>query len=313
MNNKNENINRSISRIVIVVGVFLLFAKSAKPQFFAPSDTLHKSRLIFASTVATAGYGASVVGLYQLWYKDYEQSKFHFFNDNKSWLQMDKAGHALTGYQLARYGYETMKWTGVKEPTAVWIGSNFGLLFLTTIELMDGFSAEWGFSYGDALANVAGTAGFIAQQLAWQEQRVVLKFSFSKSKFAQYRPEVLGHNRLENILKDYNGQTYWLSINPSSFSQKEKKFLPWLNIALGYSANGMLGGDFNPNYNAAGQELPFAERYRQYYLSLDIDLTRIKTQNHFLQSVFSVVGFLKIPAPAIEFSQNKLKWHWMKF
>lgn len=292
---------------------FFTATTAAHAQFFTPSDTLNKNRLIASSAIAVGGYSASMVGLHRLWYKDYSQSNFHFFNDNKSWLQMDKAGHGLTAYQLGRYGYRVLKWTGMDEEPAVWIGGNFGLLFLTGIEIMDGYSEKWGFSYGDAVANAAGTALFISQQLLWKEQRVLLKFSYSPGEYAAYRPETLGRSGMERILKDYNAQTYWTSINLSSFFNSESKFLPWLNIALGYAANGMLGGDFNPAVNGAGQELPFAERYRQYYLSLDIDLSRIKTQNHFLQTVFSVVGFLKIPAPALELSQNSLKWHWVKF
>ena len=140
-----------------------------------------------------------------------------------------------------------------------------------------------------------------------------LKFSYTSSAYAQYRPETLGSTGLESVLKDYNGQTIWLSINPSSFSHKKDPFLPWLNVALGYGANGMLGGDSNPAFNQAGDALPEMERYRQYYLSLDIDLSRIKTENHFLKTVFSVVGFIKIPAPALEFSRDKLTWHWLHF
>lgn len=282
-------------------------------QVLAPADTLDKNRLIFATSVTTVGYGVSMIGLNELWYKEYPRGKFHFYNDNAAWLQMDKTGHALTAYQLGRYGYEVMKWMGTKDESAIWVGGNFGLLFLTSIEVLDGFSEEWGFSYGDALANAGGTAVFIAQQLAWQEQRVSLKYSYSATKYAPLRPETLGRGGIASALKDYNGQTYWLSVNPHSFLKKEKPFLPWLNIAIGYGAEGMLGGDFNPEYNARGDLLPFAERHRQYYLSLDVDLSRIKTENHLLKTLFSVVGFIKIPAPALEYSRNKLTWHWIKF
>lgn len=307
-------ITRNISRrpLLVFVGI-ILFAFSAKAQLFAPSDTLNENRLIFATTTTTVGYGATLIGLNELWYKDYPRSGFHFFNDNASWLQMDKAGHGLTSYQLGRYGYEVMKWAGTSEKSAIWIGGNFGLLFLTSIEVMDGFSEEWGFSTGDALANAAGTALFIGQELVWGEQRMSLKFSYSPSSYAAFRPETLGNGGMESILKDYNGQTYWLSVNPSSFSRKRNSFLPWLNVALGYGANGMLGGDYNPCYNAAGDLLPSTERYRQYFLSLDIDLSRIKTESDFLKTVFSVVGFIKIPAPTLEFSQDKLTWHWLYF
>jgi hypothetical protein len=43
------------------------------------------------------------------------------------------------------------------------------------------------------------------------------------------------------MLKDYNGQTYWLSVNlhiPSPKAQKTQ----WLNLAIGYGADGMITG-----------------------------------------------------------------------
>jgi uncharacterized protein YfiM (DUF2279 family) len=255
-----------------------------------------------------------MIALNELWYKNYPKSGFHFYNDNSSWMQVDKAGHALTSYQLGRYGYEVLRWSGVDEKPSIWIGGNLGLIFLTGVEILDGHSEEWGFSYGDMLANVGGTAIFIGQQLAWGEQRASLKFSYSSSHYAQLRPETLGYGGLESVLKDYNGQTIWLSVNPSSFkADREKAFLPWLNVAIGYGADGMLGGDSNPSFNDDGQALPDIAPFRQYYLSLDIDLTRIKTDSHLLKTLFSVVGFLKVPAPALELSQGNLKWHWLHY
>lgn len=297
----------------VAVAALLVLSFPAKAQFFVPSDTLNKKRLAFATTTTAVGYGATMIGLNEYWYKEYPQSRFHFFNDNAAWMQMDKAGHALTSYQVGRYGYEIMKWTGTTEKSAIWIGGNLGLFFLTSVEVLDGFSDEWGFSTGDAVANLSGTALFLGQQLAWGEQRIALKFSYSPSEYAQLRPETLGNGGLESVLKDYNGQTIWLSVNPSSFSHTKKPFLPWLNFALGYGANGMLGGDSNPAFNQAGEALPEIDRYRQYYLSLDINLSRIKTENDFLKTVFRVVGFIKIPAPAIEFSEGGVKWHWLAF
>ena len=286
----------------------------ASSQFLAPSDTLNKQRLVLSGAVAATGYAATMVALNELWYKDFPKSSFHFYNDNSSWMQVDKFGHSLTSYQLGRYGYEVMRWSGIDEKSSVWIGGNFGLFFLTGIEILDGFSDEWGFSHGDFLANVGGSAMFIGQQLAWGEQRASLKFSYSSSSYANLRPETLGYGGLESVLKDYNGQTIWLSINPSSFIHgNERKFLPWLNVAIGYGADGMLGGDSNPSTNQEGVALPDIEPFRQYYLSLDLDLSKIKTESHLLKTLFSVIGFLKIPAPALEFSQGNTTWHWLHY
>ena len=63
------------------------------------------------------------------------------------------------------------------------------------------------------------------------------KFSFHTTKYASLRPNVLGSSLSEEIFKDYNGQTYWLSVNLHSFF-KSSKLPKWLNLAAGYGADG---------------------------------------------------------------------------
>jgi hypothetical protein len=94
-------------------------------------------------------------------------------------------------------------------------------LLLTAVEVLDGFSSEWGASSGDIIANASGTA-FVSQELLWKEQRITPKFSFHTTQYAQYRPNVLGSSLAEQMLKDYNGQTYWLSVNLHSFYKGSK-------------------------------------------------------------------------------------------
>jgi len=88
---------------------------------------------------------------------------------------------------------------------------------------------------------------------------------------------------------------------------------PWLNIAIGYGAGGMYGEFENiKNYN--GVEIPAAKRYRQYFLSLDIDWTKIKTDSRILQIILNAVTFIKLPFPAIEFnSLGEVKYHWIYY
>ena len=289
----------------------------AQKNIFSPEESIHqnfnKKRLVVVASTEAVLYGSSLVGLNELWYKSYPRSSFHFFNDNDEWLQMDKIGHTTTAYYIGRIGIGLMKWSGVERKKAIWYGGMLGSLYQSTIEVLDGFSSEWGFSIGDFSANTIGSFMVVGQELAWDEQRIVLKYSFQQSEFAKYRPNELGSNLRENVIKDYNGQTYWLSVNPASFMSKQTKFPKWLNIALGYGANGMTGGSFNPPYvDVAGNQIYF-ERYRQYYLSLDVDLTRIKTKSKFLKTIFYSIGFIKIPAPSIEFNKNGVKGHWLGF
>jgi hypothetical protein len=258
-------------------------------------------------------YTGSLIGLNELWYKDYPRSPFHFFDDSNEWLLMDKIGHVTTSYYVGRVGVGLMKWTGISRKKAIWYGGMLGSVYLSTVEILDAYSSEWGFSVADFTANLAGSLLCIGQELAWDDQRIVLKFSFMQSEYARYRPELLGKSLEENLLKDYNGQTYWLSVNPSSFMNKQTKFPKWLNIAFGYGGEGMTGGKFNPPYiDNTGQQIHF-DRYRQYYISLDVDLTRIKTRSKFIYTVFYSIGFIKIPAPALEFSKYGVKGSWLGF
>ena len=142
---------------------------------------------------------------------------------------------------------------------------------------------------------------------------MILKFSFHQTAYPQYREEILGSSLPEEIMKDYNGQTYWLSGNISSFLKDETRFPKWLNLAFGYGANGMTGGKSNPTYiDNKGNQISF-ERYRQYYFSFDADLTRIKSKSKFFKAFFGTFGFIKIPAPALEFSKKGTKVHGLFF
>ena len=137
---------------------------------FSQQDSLNHKRLNTVIIAETVIYSGTMLGLYTLWYKDVPSSSFHFFDDNKEWNQMDKVGHAMTSYYVGKAGYEVMKWSGVNNKKAIWYGGTLGLFLLTSVELFDGFSSEWGFSWGDVGVNAAGSGLFIAQQVGWNEQ-----------------------------------------------------------------------------------------------------------------------------------------------
>jgi uncharacterized protein YfiM (DUF2279 family) len=257
-------------------------------------------------------YTGSIYGLYQLWYKDYEHSSFHFFNDNAEWMQIDKIGHATSAYYISSVGYEALSLTGLNNNASAVSGGALAILYLSTVETFDGFSAGWGASWGDVVANTAGTITFVSQQLIWKEQRIKLKWSYHPTKYAQYRPDLLGENHLQRTLKDYNGHTYWLSVNVKSFLSDETKFPKWLNIAAGYGATGMTGAFSNPvSHNDVN--LPYFDRYRRYFISPDIELSKIPVRSKTLSIFFKVISFIKLPMPAIEFNKNGVKVHPLYF
>lgn len=270
-------------------------------SFWGPADTLNKPRLYTVGIGAGALSVGSLTALYSTWYADYPQSGFHFINDNSNWYGMDKAGHMLTTYSIAYNGYSVLRWSGVNELNSTLYAGLSGWTYLAAVEVMDGFSDEWGFSTGDLLFNTLGSGLFIGQQLGWGEQRIVLKYSYHSTIYPQYRPELLGSGWTEEWLKDYNGQTYWVSVNPRSFSDGDGWWPEWLNVAGGYGATGMTGAASNPMFNNAGEPIPSFERGQQYYLSLDVDLTKIPVKSPFWKGVFRVLNVIKIPAPTLEY------------
>jgi hypothetical protein len=286
----------------------LLFCLVNSILFASDSTTVLRKRKIVLGITSIGLTSSSLVYLNQAWYQQYSTSQFHFFNDNDEWLQMDKCGHALTTYQTGRMMMNAMDWAGYTKKKQVVIGGLSGFAYMSAIEVMDGYSQGWGFSWGDMSANILGSGLAIGQKILWNEQRIQLKFSYSSSSYAQYNTSLLGKSFSEQILKDYNGQTYWLSINPSAFMKPESKFPKWLNIAVGYGANGMIGAANNNMVitDKDGRVLNF-NRYRQCYLSLDADLTRIKTKSKVLKTIFSCLNIIKIPFPNIEFSEGKIK------
>ncbi|WP_418604369.1 DUF2279 domain-containing protein [Hwangdonia sp.] len=280
------------------------FSQTKLDTFLTPSDTLIKPRRNAVVITEASLAGITLIGLNQLWYSDFERSKFHTINDNNEWLQMDKMGHVFASYQIGRFGAQALNWSGVSKKDQLIYGATLGFGFLATVEILDGFSQEWGFSWGDIVANASGTGLYIGQELLWNEQRIHLKFSFHQTKYATQAPDKLGDGFLEQVLKDYNGQTYWLSANLHDFF-KQSKIPEWLNLAVGYSADGMLQGIKDVDNDL----LTNKNRQRQFYLSFDVNLNKIRTNSRFLKSVFNIFNVLKVPFPALEFNRKGCVFH----
>ena len=284
------------------------------------SPSINKKRVNLITAINIAGYGGSLLILNQAWYANYPRSSFHTFNDNKEWLQVDKVGHSWAAYNTGKASTEMWKWTGMNKKKAAIIGGLSGAAYLTVIEILDGFSSQWGFSWGDIGANVFGSGLFLSQELAWGEQRIQYKFSFHRKNYGEQMlnersNKLYGNSWYERMLKDYNGQSYWLSANLKSFFPKSN--LPaWLNLSFGYGAEGMFGGFDNTAKDKDGNitfDRRDIKRYRQWYLAPDIDFTKIKTNKKWLRTAFYFLNAFKFPAPTLELSNGKLKAHALYF
>lgn len=279
-----------------------------------------KTRTWLVTGANVVGYGGLMTAFAAAWYKNYTKAKFHSFNDIKEWLQMDKLGHVYGTWTETHANNEMWKWAGMERKKRIWISGLTSIAFQTSIEYLDGRSAEWGWSWADFGCNILGSGAFIAQELAWDEQRIKLKWSAHRKNYKyaslnQRSDELFGKSTPERFLKDYNGQTYWASVNIKTIFPKSK--LPgWFSVAFGYGAEGMFGGTENLAKDENGTiifDRRDIKRYRQWYLSPDIDWSKIKTNKKGLRFLFTVMNAFKFPAPSLELSNGKFRFNAIHF
>jgi len=100
----------------------------------------------------------------------------------------------------------------------------------------DGFSRDYGFSWGDVIANTTGAALPVVQRFVPELRLINLQISFSPS-------EAFKRGEYAAIIDDYTSTTHWLSVSvydymPTSWQQW---YPPWLNLAIGHSVTDLDG------------------------------------------------------------------------
>ena len=332
--------------LCLLPGLVLPALLAQQPPFWSlqPADTLHRPRLWAGVGAATAVYGAGLVVLHRNWVASASSADFHTVDDLSDWNQMDKMGHSLLAYNESRWLFAGLRWAGVRPKPAAWAGFAGGQLLMGTLEVFDGFSSPGGFSWSDMGFNLLGSGLFAAQQIGWQEQRIALKLSawpktYSDSPIYPVSPAgstdfttlqersntVYGSGLLSLFLKNYNANTVWLSLNPRSFCRQPVAWLPrWLNVAVGMGAENLFVGqgyEWKGNVNCTGPDCELYRldpavypRTRQFFLSFDLDLTRLGFRNRFLRLLANTLNIVKIPAPTLEITgRGGFRWHALYF
>jgi hypothetical protein len=242
--------------LFVTLSLILTFSAYSQRSFIKPSDTLNKSRLIGMSAAVGTIWSGSMIGLWQIWYKDVEKTPWHTFDDSKNWLYMDKVGHFYTAYKLNSLCTSMYRWTGVNRQKSVLIGTGISVGYQTTLEMFDAYSTE----------------------------------------FADIRPEILGSSFTESLLKDYNGQCYWLSFNVRKFVPSSN--IPkWLCVSFGYSVNAKLVGS-EESYYYPTHDFTYHSA-REFLFSLDVDFSELNIKRPWLKMMVKQLNYIKIPFPTI--------------
>lgn len=255
--------------------------------------------LRLSSMIGVMATANTVAYMYQrkVWYTE-ETTVFHsleFMNDWNKYQQMDKFGHFTDAYFTSDLAGKIYRWSGFSGNTSVWLGALSGWFWMLEIEVSDAFMAEWGFSWGDMLANTLGSAFYVLQQFNYDALGGI------HPKFSWHTSEAWKDNRYNKdpqaFFEDYEGMTFWLTVNPhhyfpDSWKKDYPQWLAPLGLAFGVGAKEIA------SYPWSG--------HKEYFIGLDVDLRKLPIWDdwNFFKFIKSEVNFLRLPLPTIRFSPS---------
>ncbi|MDF1551347.1 MAG: hypothetical protein P1P88_26230 [Bacteroidales bacterium] len=135
--------------VYLIISIILLTCQLIRAQQAdSIPDTSKTNNLVLLKVIGLESmyYAGAMLIMQNTWYKDREVVPFHFYNDNKGYLQVDKFGHAFGAYVESYIGYYSLRKIGVSKTNSLIFGGSLGLVLQTPIEIMDGIHEGWGFS-----------------------------------------------------------------------------------------------------------------------------------------------------------------------
>jgi hypothetical protein len=165
---------------------------------------------------------------------DWGNSSFHFtsegyFGADSANGGMDKLGHAWGTMVLADLFSRAIQGNNESDLNAQITGGVLAMGLMTTVEVFDGFSPKYGFSYQDIIFDALG-AGFSMVRNTVPGLREKLDYRL------EYIPS--GHDRDFAPQSDYSGQKYLLAMKLAGFGAFEDGPLRFVELQAGYFARG---------------------------------------------------------------------------
>jgi hypothetical protein len=283
-------------RILLPI-IMLLFIMqlSARGADSLPPDSLsegiNKLKLYSIAGVTAAGFTIGHAFLNDLWWKG-ERTSFHF-NFREDWeyaLGADKFGHFYFPYLVGNVYTELFRWSGVEEKRSLYYAAALSLSYQTYIEIRDGFSRNYGFSFGDFGANILGAAYPVLQY----HYDFLKDYNFKISFFPSERFRNDSHGA---IIDDYESTYHWLTVNIKNILPEDAaKYYPaFINLALGHSVKGL---------DNKGR--------RELFIALDWNLEALPGDVWILKFFKKLFNHYHFPSPAVRIYPD-VAWFGLKF
>ncbi len=246
---------------------------------------------------ATGGLAGAITALHiyqaNAWWSD-QRTDFHVFDDPDYKDNIDKWGHVFGGYYSAHFFDEAFTWSGFNPLQSAALGATCAALWEMYIEVEDGFARDWGFSHGDAIADLLGAGFYFARKQVPYLDNVKYKWMYWPSKqLLESRPDIPGQT--QTFIEDYAGQSYWVSLNVNGIlPDVAKPYWPdWLNLAVGVA-----------DYSLDAPT--FEERKKSWMIALDYDLGTLIPESDYriLNFIRRALDYWHFPAPAMRISPD---------
>jgi len=250
-------------------------------------------KLAVVSGITTGAFVYSYVIQNNLWWKG-DKSKFHF-EWQHDWvyaLGEDKFGHFYFPYLASNIYFQVFRWTGIDSIRSIWYSSSFAFAYEVFVEIRDGFSKQWGFSWGDFTADFLGASYPVMQSKIPALRNFNFQISFYPSK--RFRE---GSNSA--IFDDYESTYDWLNINVYNLLPEQiRKYYPaFINFAIGHSVEKL-------DDNGGGNH--------RFYVGLDWDFEALPLNGWFWDLLKHNFNYYHFPAPAVQIYPHVI-WYGLKF
>lgn len=276
---------KKLISILLIINAFSLNAQQAE------TDSLKTGRMLLVGGLTMGGFVYAYGIQNTMWWKG-EKSGFHT-NWQEDWttsLGADKFGHFYFGYLVSNVYSQAFRWTGMSREKSILYSSLFAFTYQTFLEVRDGFSEKYGFSWGDFAANALGCGYPLLQE----KYPLLKNFNFKVSYRQSERYKNGSHS---HIIDDYESTYLWMSIDINKLLPSDvEKYIPdFINIAVGHSV----------------KRLDFEGRH-EFFIGLDWNLEALPGDNWFLKFLKKNLNFYHLPAPTIKIYPDVV-WYGLKF
>jgi hypothetical protein len=171
----------------------------------------------------------------------------------------DKCGHAFSTYLTTRLLTTGFKSYGNPQDRSVLMAAGTAEGILVGVEVMDGLSKKYKFSYEDAVFNTLGVVvGALMEKFPRLDELIDIRWSYWLSEDAKRTGK-------RDPIGDYSGQTYLLVLKADAIRKvHDVPVLKYLELVAGYGTRG---------FRTLGNSLD--DRTRNVYYGVSLNLSRL--------------------------------------